>query len=76
MVLTTSELIGALQHEVHILLHLAGKLEPTMLDYRPTPKQRSAIELLRYLSIMGPALVQVALSPSGVFDPPAWTGAE
>ncbi len=76
MVLTTSELISALQREVHILLHLAGKLEPTMLDYRPTPKQRSALELLKYLSIMGPSLVEVALSPSGAFDPPTWTAAE
>jgi hypothetical protein len=73
MVLTTSELIGSLKHEVNILLHLAGKLEPAMLDYRPTPKQRTPLELLRYLSIMGPSLVEVALSPSGVFDPAAWT---
>ncbi len=76
MVLTRSELIGALQHEVNILLHLAGKLEPAMLDYRPTPKQRSPLELLKYLSIMGPSLVEVALSPSGAFDPAAWTVAD
>jgi hypothetical protein len=71
MVLTKSELIGSLQHEVRILLHLAGKLEPAMRDYRPTPKQRSAIELLRYLSVMGPMLVRFA--KSGAFDPAAWT---
>ena len=71
MVLTKSELIGSLQHEVRILLHLAGKLEPAMRDYRPTPKQRSAIELLRYLSVMGPMLVRFA--KSGTFDPAAWT---
>jgi hypothetical protein len=73
MVLTKSELIGSLKHEVNILLHLAGKLDPTMLDYRPTPKQRTPFELLKYLSIMGPSLVEVALSPSGAFDPAAWT---
>jgi hypothetical protein len=60
MVLTRSELVTALQNEVRILLHLAGKIDPTKLDYRPTPKQRSTIELLRYLSIMGPFLVQAA----------------
>ncbi len=49
MVLTREELSRALQHEIAILLHFAGKLEPAMLDYRPTPKQRSALELLRYL---------------------------
>jgi hypothetical protein len=74
MVLTKSELIGSLQHEVHILLHLAGKIDPAMLDYRPTPKQRSTIELLKYLTIMGPALVRAARS--GSFDPAVWMEAE
>jgi len=74
MVLTKSELIAALQHEVHVLLHLAGKIDRSMLDYRPTPKQRSTIELLKYLSVMGPSLVQAA--KAGAFDPAAWTVAE
>jgi hypothetical protein len=69
MVLTKPELIGALQHEVRILLHLASKIEPSMIDYRPTPKQRSSIELLRYLSIMGPSLVAAAKAG---FNPEAW----
>ena len=71
MVLTKSELIGSLKHEVHILLHLSSKLDRSMLDYRPTPKQRSAMELLRYLSIMGPMLVKFA--KAGAFDPAQWT---
>ena len=54
MVMTKPELIASLQNEVRILLHLAGKFEPGMRDYRPTPTQRSAFELLQYLSIMGP----------------------
>ena len=44
MVLTGSELISSLQKEVRILLHLATKLDPAHLDYRPTPKQRSSLE--------------------------------
>lgn len=74
MVLTKSELIESLQNEVRILLHLAGKLEPHMLDYRPTPKQRSPLELLRYLSIMGPQLVKAAIGTG--FDPASWTEAQ
>jgi hypothetical protein len=74
MVLTKSELIGSLQNEVRILLHLAGKIEPAALDYRPTAKQRSTLELLKYLTIMGPALVRAA--QSGTFDVAAWTAAE
>jgi hypothetical protein len=74
MVLTKSELISSLQNEVRILLHLAGKVDRAKLDYRPTAKQRSTLELLQYLTIMGPALIQVA--KSGTFDTGAWTAAE
>jgi hypothetical protein len=71
MVLTTEELVAALHKEVRILLHLAGKLDIAQLDYRPTSKQRSALELLRYLSYMGPALV--ATAKNGSFDREAWS---
>jgi hypothetical protein len=71
MVLTKSELLASLQNEVRILEHLASKVDRTMLDYRPTPKQRSTLELLQYLSIMGPELVKAA--KVGAFEPPVWT---
>ena len=74
MVLTKPELIGSLQHEVRVLLHLAGKVDPAMLDYRPTPKQRSTMELLRYLTLMGPELIRGA--KRGGFDVPSWTAAQ
>jgi hypothetical protein len=74
MVLTKSELIESLKKEVHILLHLASKIDPVKLEYRPTPKQRSTFELLQYLSIMGPELIKFAIR--GSFDPAAWTAAE
>ena len=74
MVLTKSELIASLQHEVRILLHLAGKIDSSQLDYRPTPKQRSTIELLQYLTVMGPGLIRAA--KAGTFDSAAWTAAE
>jgi hypothetical protein len=70
MVLTKSELNGLLHKEVRILLHLAGKIEREQADYRPTAKQRSALELLRYLSYMGPALLTAA--KTGGFDGAAW----
>jgi hypothetical protein len=74
MVLTKAELIGSLQNEVRILLHLATKIDRDTLDYRPTPKQRSTMELLKYLSLMGPVLVEAARA--GAFDPVAWTAAQ
>jgi hypothetical protein len=73
VVLTKSELVAALQNEVRILLHLAGKIDRTTLDYRPTPKQRSTIELLKYLSMMGPTFLQFALADTP--DAALWTTA-
>jgi hypothetical protein len=73
MVLTKEDLIGSLQNEVRILQHLCTKIEPSMLDYRPAPKQRSTLELLRYLTNMGPELVKGA--KTGTFDVESWTKA-
>ena len=58
--MTKAELIGSLQNEVRILLHLCTKIDRAQLDYRPTPKQRSTLELLHYLSFMGPTMVKAA----------------
>jgi len=78
MVLTKEELISSLRHEVHILVHLAGKVEKSKLDYRPTSKQRSTLELLQYIAIMGPT--QIAVIKNGEFTRAAmsatWTPAE
>ena len=70
MVLTKDELIAALQNEVRILLHLAGKVDTAKLDYRPTPNQRSLLELLQYMTIMGPIHLRAVLADG--FDMDAW----
>src|ERR1700693_2017250 len=78
MVLTKEELIASLQNEVRILVHLAGKVDKAKLDYRPTPKQRSILELLQYMAIMGPT--QIAVIKAGAFNraalSAAWNPAE
>jgi|SRR5581483_3637801 len=66
MVLSKEELQGALQNEVRILVHLAGKVDKSKVDYRPTRTQRSMLELLQYLSIMGPSLLRIF--KTGKFD--------
>jgi hypothetical protein len=66
MILTKDELLSSLEGDVHILSHLISKVEPGMLDYRPTPKQRSLLELLQYLVVVGP--VQLRVIQSGTFD--------
>jgi hypothetical protein len=77
VVLNKEELISSLKNEIRILVHLAGKVDRSQLDYRPAPKQRSTLELLRYLAIMGPT--QLSAIRTGVFDRPTlsalWTPA-
>jgi hypothetical protein len=58
---------------VRILVHLAGKVDRNKLDYRPTPKQRSTIELLRYMVVMGPMLIKAI--KAGGFDQAGWQAA-
>src|SRR5262245_8839199 len=68
--LTKDEVLAQLQKEVQILRHLAGKIDRSQLDYRPTAKQRSTIELLRYLTAMGPVLTRSI--KAGAFDVEQW----
>jgi hypothetical protein len=74
MVLSTFELVASLQSDVRILQHLIGKLDAASLDYRPTAGQRSARELVIYLSMMGPALTAYALADEP--DIAIWVEAE
>ncbi|HEV7702467.1 MAG TPA: hypothetical protein VGO63_03455 [Candidatus Paceibacterota bacterium] len=47
--ITKDEYIKSLVHEIDIIKHLYTKIDASKLDYRPTPKQRSTLELLQYL---------------------------
>jgi hypothetical protein len=69
MVLTKDELIAAIQKEVRILVHLISKVDPAKIDYRPSPKQRSVLELIQYLTVMAPAMTESI--KSGEFTPEA-----
>jgi len=70
MVLTKEEAIAALQNEVRLVLHLASKIEPGMLDYRPSPKQRSLLELMQYFVVVAP--VQLRMILAGTFTMDSW----
>ena len=73
MVLTKQEAIAALQNEVRLVVHLISKIEPSMLDYRPSPKQRSLMELIRYFVVMAP--VQLRFVVAGNFTMETWMSA-
>lgn len=50
--ITTQQYLDTLGKEFQIIRHLAGKLKEGDMDYRPTPGQRSTLELLQYLSFV------------------------
>lgn len=58
MVLTKDELIAAFQKEVRIFVHLISKVDPAKIDYRPSAKQRSVLELIQYMTVMAPAMTE------------------
>lgn len=43
----------SIAEEIRLLRHLATRLDLDRLDYRPTPGQRSTLELVRYLAACG-----------------------
>jgi hypothetical protein len=51
--LSKQHLADAMTHECDVAIHLYGKLTPEALDYRPSPGQRSTLELMRYLAMCG-----------------------
>ena len=78
MILSREELIGALKNEVRVLLHLASKVDAANADYRPSPAQRSTLELLRYLTLVGPIHMRGVLAGAFSMDDwrTAWTAGE
>jgi len=50
-VITKDQLLDSMRRESNIIKHLAAKIPADRLDWRPTPGQRSILELLRYLTI-------------------------
>ena len=51
--ITRDQLLQSMKHEVSVIKHLATKVPAGKLDWRPTPKQRSTLELLQYLTTCG-----------------------
>lgn len=47
--ITTAQFIESFTHEMNVIRHLATKITPAMLSYRPSEKQRSTLELMQYL---------------------------
>jgi hypothetical protein len=62
--ITKRELSAVMQRECDICVHLSSKFETAGYEYRPSPGQRSTIELMRYLAISGSAGLQAMAESS------------
>lgn len=56
------QLLKAINHEADVCIHLAGKIPVDGFDYRPSEKQRSTIELMRYLASVAIASLEAMLA--------------
>ena len=64
-------LLQNLQREIFLLKQLAPFIEERDLDYRPTEKMRSTIELMQYLSTIGAVMLRWFLKND--LTPDEWT---
>ncbi len=65
---TKENFIKSLENEVRIIKHLATKVPADKLDYKPSPAQRSTLELLQYLAGVGSGMMKAVQ----VGDTKAW----
>ena len=55
-------LLDSMLHEIEVIKFLGAKVPSEKLDYRPSPEQRSALELLQYLTLCGHRIAEVVLT--------------
>ena len=60
--ITREQLLNSIQHDVNVCKHLYSKITPDRLNFRPTPGQRSLLELLQYLTVCGIAPISGLLT--------------
>lgn len=56
--ITKAQFEASLLHEIQVIKHLSTKVLPGTYDYKPTPGQRSTLELMQYLSHIGGTLLE------------------
>ena len=64
--ITKEQLLASLKAETEIIKHLSAKVTPEMLDWRPSDKQRSMLELMQYMTRM--AIVPAIQTVTGNWD--------
>jgi hypothetical protein len=62
--ISREDFLQSLLKETRVIRHLFEKIPSDAFDYRPSEKQRSMLELLRYLSVCGCASMHVITTGS------------
>ena len=62
---TKQDIWNAFAKELAIIKHLSEKIPEGKEHHKPTEKQRTTLELLQYMSIMGAGMLAVALAGDG-----------
>lgn len=62
--ITKEDFFSSIRQEGVIVKHLASKIRPEDLNYRPGEKQRSTLELIQYLSYCGKVATSFVISGS------------
>lgn len=55
-------ILDSMLKEIAVITHLCGKVRPGTENWRPSPEQRSVIELLRYLSYCAISPLKAAIT--------------
>lgn len=55
---TREQFWKSIQSEINIIKHLSAKAKADKLDYRPTSKSRTTLELMQYLSASGSSIMK------------------
>lgn len=56
---TKDNLKASVMHEINVIKHLFTKIPEGQMGYKPTEKQRTMLELLKYLSALTPATIEM-----------------
>lgn len=67
MMLSKEEYLGLINQEVQILKHLHSKITEADANYKPTEKQRTTLEWLRYMAHQGSTITGI-LSGTGTWE--------
>ncbi|MDB4983895.1 MAG: hypothetical protein JWM20_74 [Patescibacteria group bacterium] len=66
--ISKDQFVQSLLNETRIVKHLFTKIPDNTYDYRPTPGQRSTLELLQYIALIIGSAIELTSGKENAFD--------